>query len=75
MSEKQLSRRDFLRSAAKVSAGAVVGAGLVSACQTKAQPTAIPATAAAGCGRDHAPAAPPPRKRSGTSTWLFPAPS
>ncbi len=46
MSEKQLSRRDFLRSAAKVSAGAVVGAGLVSACQTKAQPTAIPATAA-----------------------------
>ena len=55
MSEKQLSRRDFLRSAAKVSAGAVVGAGLVSACQTKAQPTAIPPTAAAGCrrGSDH----------------------
>ena len=59
MSEKQLSRRDFLRSAAKVSAGAVVGAGLVSACQTKAQPTAIPPTAAAAAAATTAPAAAP----------------
>jgi branched-chain amino acid transport system substrate-binding protein len=59
MSEKQLSRRDFLRSAAKVSAGAVVGAGLVSACQTKAQPTAIPPTAVAAAAATTAPAAAP----------------
>jgi len=76
MSEKQLSRRDFLRSAAKVSAGAVVGAGLVSACQTKAQPTAIPATAApaAAAAATTAPASAPAQeaKRDINVVGIFP---
>ena len=76
MSEKQLSRRDFLRSAAKVSAGAVVGAGLVSACQTKAQPTAIPATAApaAAAAATTAPTAAPAQeaKRDINVVGVFP---
>ena len=74
MSEKQLSRRDFLRSAAKVSAGAVVGAGLVSACQTRAQPTAIPPTAVAAAAATTAPAAAPAQeaKRDINVVGIFP---
>ena len=76
MSEKQLSRRDFLRSAAKVSAGAVVGAGLVSACSTKAEPTAAPATAApaAAAAATTAPAAAPAQetKRDINVVGVFP---
>ena len=76
MSEKQLSRRDFLRSAAKVSAGAVVGAGLVSACSTKAEPTAAPATAApaAAAAATTAPAAAPAQeaKRDINVCWRRP---
>ncbi|MEM4723532.1 MAG: ABC transporter substrate-binding protein [Candidatus Hadarchaeum sp.] len=38
MSDNQFSRRKFLRSAAKLSAGAALSASLASACQMRAQP-------------------------------------
>ncbi len=47
MSEK-MKRRDFLKSAATVGVGSVLGAGLASACQTAATPAAeVPAEGAA----------------------------
>jgi branched-chain amino acid transport system substrate-binding protein len=58
MSEKKLSRRDFLRQAATVSASGVLGAGLATACQTKAAPETAPAPAAPAAPAAQAPAAP-----------------
>jgi simple sugar transport system substrate-binding protein len=47
MSEGTMKRRDFLKSAATVGVGSVLGAGLASACQTVATPAAeVPATEA-----------------------------
>lgn len=69
MSAKQLSRRDFLRSAATVSAGAVVGAGLVSGCQTNPAPTPAPAAATAPA---KAPAPAAEVKRDINVVGLFP---
>jgi branched-chain amino acid transport system substrate-binding protein len=47
MSEQRMKRRDFLKSAATVSVGSVLGAGLASACQTAATPAAeVPAEGA-----------------------------
>jgi hypothetical protein len=38
--ERKMKRRDFLRSAATVSVGSVLGAGLASACRTESAPAA-----------------------------------
>jgi branched-chain amino acid transport system substrate-binding protein len=48
MAERKMKRRDFLKSAATVGVGSVLGAGLASACQTAATPAAeVPAEGAA----------------------------
>jgi branched-chain amino acid transport system substrate-binding protein len=56
-----MKRRDFLKSAATVGVGSVLGAGLASACQTAATPAAeVPATEApAGGAATEAPAEAP----------------
>ncbi|GAB4527018.1 MAG: hypothetical protein Kow0063_01890 [Anaerolineae bacterium] len=57
MSEQKMKRRDFLKSAATVGVGSVLGAGLASACQTAATPAAeAPATEAPGEAPVQAPA-------------------
>ena len=57
MSENKMKRRDFLKSAATVGVGSVLGAGLASACQTAATPAAeVPAEGAPGEAPSGAPA-------------------
>jgi branched-chain amino acid transport system substrate-binding protein len=57
MSEPKMKRRDFLKSAATVGVGSVLGAGLASACQTAATPAAeVPAEGAPGEAPAEAPA-------------------
>ena len=51
MSEHKMKRRDFLKSAATVGVGSVLGAGLASACATATTPAAeVPATEAPAGG-------------------------
>jgi branched-chain amino acid transport system substrate-binding protein len=60
MAERKMKRRDFLKSAATVSVGSVLGAGLASACQTAATPAAeVPAEGAATEAPADAPAEAP----------------
>jgi len=56
MADHKLNRRDFLRSAATVGAGSVLGAGLATACQTAATPAAPVTEAPAAPTEAQAPA-------------------